>query len=92
MGSELSTPTEAAQHLYEAWQAGDQAMAATGASHDAVAHLFAHTWTADTYFFGGCSSSVECDYNYADGVIRMTIGAAPTGGYTVTDVVFGSAG
>jgi hypothetical protein len=66
--------------------------AAQGASADAVSTLFAKPWSTNTYTFGGCSDSTECDYNYAAGVVAMTIDGNDTTGYTVSKVSFGSAG
>jgi hypothetical protein len=88
----FTTPTAAAKHLYTAWQAGNRTAAAAGASKTAIDALFAHHWASGTYFFGGCSTTTECDYNFASGVIKMTVGGDATSGYTITDIAFGSAG
>ena len=59
----LTTPQSAAEHLYDAWKANDQASASLGASSSAVTALFAKTWQANTYFFGGCTEPMapsEC--------------------------------
>jgi hypothetical protein len=87
----LTTAESAAKHLYAAWQAGDQATAAQGASAAAVSGLFAKAWADNTYFFGGCSGT-ECDYNYAAGVVKMTVTGDVSTGFTVSAVEFSSAG
>lgn len=88
----FTTPMAAATHLYDAWKAGDKATARQGASAAAVAALFAKTWKSGTYFFGGCSTDTQCQYNFATGAIMLTIGGNASAGYTVTNVEFGSAG
>jgi hypothetical protein len=88
----LTTMEAAAKHLYAAWQAGDKATAATGASPAAVDTLFAHAWKSGTYFFGGCDDTTGCQYNFAAGTVNMKISGDATSGYTVTAVTFGSAG
>jgi hypothetical protein len=88
----LKTPKEAAEHLYNAWKAGDKPAALLGASSSAVDSLFSEAWTDKPYFFGGCSTDTECDYNYAAGVIKMTIAGSAATGYKVTAVERGNAG
>jgi hypothetical protein len=91
----LKTPKAAAEHLYNAWKANDKATARLGASSSAVDALFAKKWKAGTYFFGGCTvptAPSECDYNWAGGVIAMTIEGNATAGFKVTKVSMGSAG
>jgi hypothetical protein len=88
----FSTPTSAAQHLYAAWKANDRTDAAIGASPAAVHALFTRHWTSGTYFFGGCSTHTECDYNFSTGAIRMTLTGTATTGYKVTAIAIGNAG
>ncbi len=91
----LTTPQAAAEHLYNAWKANDATSASVGASATAVAALFAKTWQADTYFFGGCTEPAapsECDYNWSDGIIAMKIIGDPVAGFQVSAVSFGNAG
>jgi hypothetical protein len=91
----LTTPQSAAEHLYNAWKANDQASASLGASSSAVTTLFAKTWQADTYFFGGCTEPTapsECDYNWSGGIIAMMITGDPAAGFKVSTVSFGNAG
>jgi len=91
----LTTPQAAAEHLYNAWKANDMASAGLGASSSAVTALFAKAWQADTYFFGGCtepSAPSECDYNWAGGIVAMTITGDPAVGFQVSAVSFGNAG
>jgi hypothetical protein len=88
----LTTPTAAAKHLYDAWKAGDKPTALRAASSAAVTTLFATAWKDGTYFFGGCSTSKECDYNFATGIVKMTIAGSKSAGYTVSEVEFDSAG
>jgi hypothetical protein len=90
--AKLTTPEAAATHLYNAWRAGDKTTAAQGASAAAVTALFTKTWKASTYFFGGCSTASQCQYNFATGAIMMTISGSASAGYTVTKVEFGNAG
>lgn len=91
-GQVFATPEAAAAHLYQAWQDDDEPAALEDATQGAVDMLFADTWQDGTYYFGGCGTATECDYNSATGTIRMTISPAPGGGYQVTDVDTGSAG
>ncbi len=91
----LTTPQAAAEHLYNAWKANDTAAASLGASSSAATALFAKTWLADTYFFGGCTQPTapsECDYNWSGGVIAMMITGDPVAGFQVSSVSFGNAG
>jgi hypothetical protein len=91
----LTTPQAAAEHLYNAWKANDAASASLGASSSAVTALFAKTWQANTYFFGGCTQPTapsECDYNWSGGVIAMMITGDPVVGFQVSAVSFGNAG
>jgi hypothetical protein len=91
----LTTPQAAAEHLYNAWKANDTASASLGASSAAVTALFAKTWQADTYFFGGCTQPAapsECDYNWSGGVIALMITGDPVAGFEVSAVSFGNAG
>jgi hypothetical protein len=90
--AKLTTPEAAAKHLYNAWMAGDKTTAGQGAASSAVTALFAKTWKTGTYFFGGCSTATQCQYNYATGAIMMTISGSASAGYVVTNVEFGSAG
>jgi hypothetical protein len=91
----LTTPQAAAEHLYTAWQAGDRATALLAASDAAVDEIFTMAWTADTYFFGGCTEPTapsECDYNWSGGIIAMMIEGDATAGFRVVSVSAGSAG
>ncbi len=91
----LTTPQSAAEHLYNAWMANDQASASLGASSSAVTALFANMWQANTYFFGGCTEPTapsECDYNWSGGIIAMMITGDPAAGFQVSAVSFGNAG
>jgi hypothetical protein len=91
----LTTPQAAAEHLYHAWQAGDRATALLAASAAAVDEIFTMAWTADTYFFGGCTEPTapsECDYNWSGGIIAMMIEGDATAGFRVVSVSAGSAG
>lgn len=91
----LTTPQAAAEHLYNAWKAGDKPTALLAASDSAVTTLFATKWKASTYFFGGCTEPTapsECDYNWSGGVIAMKIDGTATAGFRVIKVSMGSAG
>ena len=91
----LTTPQSAAEHLYNAWKANDPASASMGASSSAVTTLFANTWQADKYFFGGCTQPTapsECDYNWSGGIIAMMITGDPVAGFQVSAVSFCNAG
>lgn len=91
----LTTPQAAAEHLYTAWQAGDRATALLAASDAAVDELFTMAWTAETYFFGGCTeptAPTECDYNWSGGIIAMAIEGDATTGFRVVSVSAGNAG
>lgn len=88
----FTTAEAAAKHLYNAWKAGDKAAALQGASQSAVDALFSEDWKAGTYFFGGCSDDTQCQYNWAQGAINMTISGNASSGFIVTGVDRGNAG
>lgn len=91
----LTTPKAAAEHLYDAWRANDRLSALEGASAIAVDTLFSEAWTADTYFFGGCTRATapaQCQYNWAAGTIIMMIDGDAVQGFRVTATSFDTAG
>jgi len=91
----LTSPKAAAEHLYDAWRTRNRTAALQGAATGAVDTLFAKTWQANTYFFGGCTTPTapsECDYNWAQGALAMKISGNATAGFRVDTVSFGSAG
>ena len=88
----FTTAEAAAKHLYNAWKAGDKTTALQGASQSAVDALFSEDWKDKTYFFGGCSDDTQCQYNWAEGAINMTISGNASSGFTVTAVDRGNAG
>src|SRR5262249_6528664 len=88
----LTTAQAAAEHLYNAWKAGDKPTALQGASQAAVDALFSKAWKDGTYFCGVGSDDTQCQYNFAAGVINMTISGNASAGFTVTAVDRGNAG
>jgi hypothetical protein len=89
----LASDQEAAEHLYEAWQANDRQTAGLGASAAAVDALFGTAWQPD-YFWGGCTGPDlwECQYNSAQVAVIMKLEEDPVTGWKVVSVSFGNAG
>ena len=81
-GVKLTSPAAAANHLYEAWKAGDRAKALQAANERAVTELFGHPF--NTASFRGCDEpdqlGADCSYRYeGGGLILHVIGDATTG-------------
>jgi hypothetical protein len=88
----ISDPAKAADHLFDAWQAGDRQLALGAASPSAVRALFAIPPTP-TPRFGGCRSrdlGFDCVYGYpdADGIffIDMRVEGGASAGYRVVSI------
>ncbi|HEX8707315.1 MAG TPA: hypothetical protein VF723_03550 [Pyrinomonadaceae bacterium] len=88
-GGKASSPEDAAQRLYKAWQAKDRTAAAAVASEAAVAKLFKET--GGGMQFQGCNEEEGaqiCGYYYEGGGLIMRVGGSASAGYQVQSVEF----
>jgi hypothetical protein len=87
----LSTPDQAAAHLFLAWQQGKRNEASQFASEAAVNTLFAHPYTGPEPTFQGCDQQVDhfnCAYRYEGGAILFRVEGGASAGYRVASVDF----
>ena len=83
----LPTPKDAANHLYEAWKAGDRAKALQAATQRAVDALFSRPFNAAS--FRGCDEpdqlGADCSYRYeGGGLVIHVVGDATEGFFAET--------
>jgi hypothetical protein len=88
----ISDPAKAADHLFDAWQAGDRELALQAASASAVRALFAIEPTPRPHF-SGCRSvnlGFDCQYGYShdNGIwyLIMRVEGGASAGYRVASV------
>lgn len=83
-----SSPDQAAAALLDAWRAGDRPAAGRVAPAPAVEALFARppAVTQGRECDQGTSQSRDCVYRLGSSLLRVTVVANPTGGWTVSEV------
>jgi hypothetical protein len=86
------TPTDAAQAVVSAWQAGDSTAAARCASASAVSTLFAHPGRGAGWTLQGCGGPDPgvpvCTFAYAAGHASFTLQGTEAQGWQVDEVSF----
>ena len=89
-GVKLTTPTAAANHLYEAWRTGDRTKALQAANERAVSALFARPFNSAS--FRGCDEpsqlGADCSYRYEGGGLIMHVTGDATTGFIVETAEF----
>ena len=86
------TPTDAAQAVVSAWQAGDAAAAARCATAGTVSTLFAHPGAGAGWTFQGCDGPDPgvpiCTFDYPGGHASLTLQGTEAQGWKVAQVAF----
>lgn len=85
----LTDPEEAANHLFEAWKAGDKAKALQFADQKAVDEVFSRPYTGPDPEFMGCDHEVDhyfCRFRYEGGSTTYRVDGGVSAGYMVTEV------
>ena len=86
------TPTDAAQAVVSAWQAGDAAAAARCATAGTVSTLFAHPGAGAGWTFHGCDGPDPgvpiCTFDYPGGHASLTLHGTEAQGWHVAQVAF----
>ena len=85
----LTSPEEAARHLFDSWKAGNRAEALKFADQDAVDEVFSRPYTGPDPEFMGCDHEVDhyfCRYRYEGGSTTYRVDGGISAGYQVTEV------
>jgi hypothetical protein len=89
-GVKLTSAAAAANHLYEAWKAGDRTKALQAANERAVTALFSRPFNTAT--FRGCDEpsqlGADCSYRYEGGALVMHVTGDGTTGFIVETAEF----
>jgi hypothetical protein len=94
VGIICSAPVDAAQALFSAWVAGDQAAAGRCASPAAVSALFARARRGTGWAFQGCDGPdpgvPQCTYASGAGHVALTLMGSEASGWKVDSLSFGA--
>ena len=88
----LTTPEQAASHLFLAWRAGNRAEARQAADDAAVNELFSHPVNGPEPSFEGCDQQqpgrYNCAYRYAGGAMIFYVDGNASNGFRVSSLDF----
>jgi hypothetical protein len=85
----LTSPEEAAQHLFDSWKAGNKTEALKYADQAAVDEVFSRPYTGPDPEFMGCDHEVDhyfCRFRYEGGSTTYRVDGGNSAGYIVTEV------